>query len=174
MMSNFWKKTVVGFMVIGGLFSGQVFAQDDMPTDEELKTYIVAMDSVEVLKASIGEKVNTMIQKSELMNGGRRYVELDGAKGDTVKLAEINATDEEIAEYDAIIIFTDSLKSSFKEDYTAIIKNDVSIATYNKVRKAQNNPEVKERMQAIRQEIEAAKNEEVTEEEEVPEGQTEG
>ncbi|MGB5927538.1 MAG: hypothetical protein WBH03_05160, partial [Cyclobacteriaceae bacterium] len=85
MMSNFWKKTVVGFMVIGGLFSGQVFAQDDMPTDEELKTYIVAMDSVEVLKASIGEKVNTMIQKSELMNGGRRYVELDGAKGDTVK-----------------------------------------------------------------------------------------
>ncbi|MFA0963926.1 hypothetical protein AB9P05_19120 [Roseivirga sp. BDSF3-8] len=167
MMSNFWKKTVVGFLMIGGLFSGQVFAQDDeVPTDEELKAYIVVMDSIEDMKISIGERVNEMIQSSELMQGGRRYKELDATKGDSVKLVEISATEEEIAEYDAIIAYTDSLTILFKENYTTLIKDDLGAGTYNKVRKAERDPEVKERMKAIREEM---KEEEESEEEEAEE-----
>lgn len=160
-MSKFWKKTAVGFLMIGGLFSGQVFAQDDnTPSDEELRSYVIVMDSIDVLKGSISVRVNEKIQASELMQGGRRYKELDAAKGDEAKLAEINATEEEVAEYDAIVVYTDSLTAVFKEDYTALIKNDLGVGTYNKVRKVKSDAEVKERMAAIRAELNAAKEEE--------------
>ena len=113
MMSKFWKKAVLGMALLVGVSAGQAFAQDDdTPSDEELRSYIVVMDSIEVMKVSIGDKVNEKIQESELMQGGRRYKELEGADGDEAKLAEIEATEEEIAEYDAIIAYTDSLKEN--------------------------------------------------------------
>ena len=103
-MKRIWNvnvlSMVIGVMVIGALTAQ---AQDEAPiTDEELMKYALVMDYANQEKDRLKVDYNAMIQAEELMGGGRRFKELKGAKGDEAKLAELEATPEEIEVFNKI------------------------------------------------------------------------
>ena len=145
------------------LLGYSVNAQDDTPiTDDELKKYAVVMDYAAQEKERMQKEYNEMIQAEELMKGGRRFQELKGAKGDEAKLAELEATEEEIAAFDGIQTNYQEMVSSFKEVYTAKIKDKEQLGAglYNRIGKAlKADEEVKGRYEAILEGVKAERKE---------------
>src|SRR5690606_1754711 len=86
-------------VMLSGTFSTAV-AQSEEITDEELQTYAMVMDSIDAMKSTIQTKYNDLIQAEELMQGGKRFVEIQGAGEDSVKLQTLNVTEEERMAYD--------------------------------------------------------------------------
>jgi hypothetical protein len=113
------------------------FAQDaDAVTDEELTQYATVMNKIDSMKEDLQVRYNEVIKNNELMDEGRRFLELKKAWGDDAKLAEISATDEEKAAYQGILDEYDNMVAEFKEVYPNLIKDDLGAALYNKVRNA--------------------------------------
>ncbi|WP_339814632.1 hypothetical protein [uncultured Imperialibacter sp.] len=113
------------------------FAQDaEAVTDEELTQYATVMNKIDSMKEDLQVRYNEVIKNNELMDEGRRFLELKKAWGDDAKLAEINATDEEKAAYQGILDEYDNMVAEFKEVYPNLIKDDLGAALYNKVRNA--------------------------------------
>ena len=143
------RKVFFAGLMAGVLSFSEGFAQTEV-SDEELKSYALVMDSIDVLKEEMGVKYNDRIKSEELMDGGRRFKEIDDANGDEAKLAAANVTAEELAAYQGIKAYYDSLISDFKATYPELIKSDLlGAATYNKVKKALADAEVKARYEAI-------------------------
>lgn len=141
-------------------------AQDEEITDEELKTYAVVMDSIDAMKATIQKELNDLIQSEELMDGGRKYVEIQGAADDSVKLKELEVTDEEMMVYNNIQAKYEEMTNEFKENYTTLIKDDLGGTAYNKITKAINSDAaVKSRYQEILAEVKQKREAGGTEEE---------
>jgi hypothetical protein len=69
--------------------------QDEEITNEQLERYAIAMDSVERMKQEIIDMMTTEVEENEDITGGR-FNELSKIIEDSVKLAEANATQEEI------------------------------------------------------------------------------
>lgn len=155
-------------MLLGLSFNVQ--AQEEEVTDEELRSYAVVMDSAEVKKKEMGASYNKMIQEEEAMQGGRRFQELKNANGDEEKLEEIGATEEEIEIYTRIQEDYDAMVNEFKEEYTEMIKEHVTVPTYNKVsRELKSNEEVKARYEEILSEVQEEREAMESEEEETEE-----
>ncbi|MEQ8809665.1 MAG: hypothetical protein RIE59_11405 [Imperialibacter sp.] len=120
-----------------GLSLQSSFAQDaDAVTDEELTQYATVMNKIDSMKEDLQVRYNEVIKNNELMDEGRRFLELKKAWGDDAKLAEISATDEEKAAYQGILDEYDNMVAEFKEVYPNLIKDDLGAALYNKVRNA--------------------------------------
>jgi uncharacterized protein YktA (UPF0223 family) len=168
-MKRNWKlpvlSLVAGFMLLSLL---NVQAQDEEPlTDEELKKYALVMDYAEQEKERLKTDYNELIQAEELMDGGRRFKELNAAGGDEAKLAEIEATPEEIEVFNKIVAANNDNIAAFKEAYTAKIKDSEQLGAglYNRITKElKSDEELKSRYEAI---LETVQNDRMAAEEEM-------
>jgi len=125
-------------------------AQDDEITDDELMLYATVMNKIDSMKEDMKVKYNDFIKSEELMDEGRRFNELKSANGDETKLAEISATEEEIAVYDKIQEAYDAMVADFKEVYPTLIKDELGAAVYNKVKKGlKADPDLKTKYEEI-------------------------
>ena len=161
-------------MVFGAMIfcAISIQAQDEEPvTDEELTKYSLVMDYADQEKEKLKTDYNAMIQAEELMDGGRRFKELKGAGGDEAKLAEIEATPEEIEAYNKIEMANSENITAFKEAYTTKIKDKEQLGAglYNKITKAlKTDEELKSRYGVIMESVQserASADDEVTEDE---------
>lgn len=154
-MQNRMSRVRTFFMTILAMVAfTTVQAQDAEISDVDLEKYAVVMDSIDAMKATIQKEYNALIQGEELMAGGRRFVEIQAAVKDSVKLAEIEVTEEEMMVYDNIQAKYEEMTAEFKESYTALIKDDLGGALYNEITKAlRSDAEVKARYEAILAEV---------------------
>ncbi len=157
-----------GLLILLLLSAISVKAQDEAPlTDEELGKYAAVMLFADTEKARMGQVYNERIKGEELMNGGRRFKEIKDAKGDDAKLQELSVTEDELAVFNSIQEEYDAMVATFKEAYTAKIKDKevLGAGLYNRIRKAlKADAELKTRYEAIYETVKA----EATEGEEDP------
>lgn len=148
---NYLKNAILSTLLVMAIAVAPAYAQDEGEiTDEELATYAMVMDSIDVMKQKIQDDLNAMIQSEETMKGGRRYLEIQKAAGDPEKLAELEVTEEEQMVYDNIQAKYEEMTANFKESYTKLIQDRLGGTLYNDITKAlRDNGEVKERYDAI-------------------------
>jgi hypothetical protein len=170
--NNFLKfKSFLSLFFIAALLSfasfSPVFAQDEEITDEELRKYAVVMDSIDIMKENIQTEYNAMIQEEELMQGGRRFVEIQKVGEDSVRLTELNVTEMEMEAFHKIQEKYEEMTNEFKENYTNLIKEDLGASLYNKITKAlRQDEEVKRRYEEILAEVKSQGDEEQDEDSE--------
>jgi len=175
-MKNIWNSHVL-CMVLGVMAFCvlNTQAQDEISiTDEELMKYALVMDYANQEKGRLKDDYNAMIQAEELMSGGRRFKELKGAGGDEEKLAELEATPEEIEVFNKIESANNENIGAFKGAYTTKIKDKEQLGAglYNKINKAlKTDEELKSRYGTI---MESVQSERASAEEEFTEEETSG
>jgi hypothetical protein len=159
------KKEILTKLMLGtfiGLFTvifSPLFAQEKVEiSDEEIRQYAIVMDSIDIMKAALQTEYNRIVKEDELMDGGRRYMEIEKVAGDPEKLAALNLTEEEKMAYDQIKARYNELVAGFKADYTTLIKEELGAAIYNKISKAiPKNPEVKAKYEEFLSQIQNEK-----------------
>lgn len=114
----------------------QLLAQDAEVTDEELTQYAQVSAKIDSLKENMKSRINDAVKSNELMEGGKLYNQLNKAGNDEEKIAEIGATEEQLAAYNEIQENITAFKAEFKEQYTAVVKDEIGAGVYNKVKKA--------------------------------------
>jgi hypothetical protein len=136
------------------LFSTKLFAQDAATvTDEELKKYAIAMDSVNEMQALLSGEIKTMVTTNQTISAAR-YNELFKIINDEGKLLEANATPEEISFVKEVIAKKDAGTAKIKETYQLLAKDFVGAAAFNKVRKAISSDEgLKTKYQSLMDEL---------------------
>lgn len=127
------------FMLLTVVLSlgSQAYAQEEAPlTDEEITRYANLMLFADAEKEAMKERYNEWIQSNETLEA-QRFVDIKAAEGDEAKLAELAVTEEEMAAFTAIQERYDNMVAAFKEEYTAMIKDDeqVGVSLYNRMRK---------------------------------------
>ena len=122
---------MMGLIAFAGLNNS--IAQDVEITDEELKIYAVGMNKIDSIKGAESDQYKNLIKSNEVLKG--RYNKVKKAYGDEAKLAEIEATPEEIAAYEGLQQTYADMKKRLNEMVPEIIKSDIGAAVYNKVRK---------------------------------------
>jgi hypothetical protein len=136
------------------LFSTKLFAQDAAAiTDEELKKYAIAMDSVNEMQAVLSGEIKEMVTTSQSISA-QRYNELFKIINDEGKLLEAGATPEEISFVKEVIAKRDAGTAKIKETYQLLAKDFVGAAAFNKVRKAISSDEgLKTKYQSLMDEL---------------------
>lgn len=136
------------------LFSAKLFAQDAAAiTDEELKKYAIAMDSVNEMQAVLSGQIKEMVTTNQTITA-QRYNELYKIINDEGKLLEASATPEEISFVKEVIAKRDAGTAKIKETYQLLAKDFVGAAAFNKVRKAISSDEgVKTKYQSLMDEL---------------------
>jgi len=105
---------IASVTLLMALISLASFAQDNQEiTDKQLWKYALMQEVVDVMKKDISIELNKMIKSQEGMTG-QRYKELASTKGDTDKLAAIEAKDWELQFF--------NLTTTLKDDRTDAIK----------------------------------------------------
>ena len=118
------------------MLSATVHAQDATAvSDEELKKYAVAMDSVNEMQAVLAEQIKTLVTGNSAMTT-TRYNELFKVINDENKLFELQATPEEIAFVKEVIAKREEGTTKIKQAYQALAKEYVGASAFNKVKKA--------------------------------------
>jgi len=137
-------------------FSSTIFsmAQDTQTvSDEELKKYAVAMDSIDVMKSELIKTMNDLIKNNPKITAAR-YNELSKIINDEQKLTEAKATPDEITAVKEVLAKKNEGTLKINETVQSLAKDFVGAATYNKVKKALGaDPEVKSRYEAILAEV---------------------
>ena len=124
---------VCGVMV----WSAPLFAQDAAQvSDEELKKYAVAMDSISELQAVLAGKIKEMVTTNTTGVTAARYNELFKIINDEGKLIEANATPDEIRFVKEVITKREEGTAKIKETYQLLAKEYVGATSFNKVKKA--------------------------------------
>lgn len=121
-------------------------------TDDELKKYAIAMDSVDNMKAELQKTMAELVKSSTKINGAR-YNVLSKIINDEAKLAEAKATPEEIEGVKEVLAKKDEGTAKIQQAVQSLAKDFVGAAVYNKVKKALADPAVKARYDAILAEI---------------------
>lgn len=147
------KSRLLILMALLAFFSGSAFGQEEAAeeaiTDEELRSYAVAMDSVEKMKATLMAKITDRVENNDLMVNSR-YNELTKIIDDEAQLKVAAATPEEIAFVKEVGAMKDNGAEEIKSTLIAMVKENVTAATYNRVSKAlKSDPEVKKRYAVI-------------------------
>lgn len=147
------KKMFVCLVVMVAVTSSALAQDAPVISDEELKKYAVAMDSIsdmtEQLKATLNEKV-----KSNEKVTGTRYNELSGIIEDEAKLAEANATPEEIAFIKEVLALKIEETAKIQEAFQSLAKDYVGASAFNKIRSAlKTDAELKAKYDAMLAEI---------------------
>ena len=89
------KFTLLTFLLFSIVSFAQVKAQDGEITDEALRKYALLSEVVDLMKKDISVMVNGMIKSQEGMTG-KRFKELQAAKGDKAKYEAMGAKEFEI------------------------------------------------------------------------------
>lgn len=111
-----------------------VNAQESV-SDEELKKYAIAMDSINSMKATLLSDIKHKVETNEKITNSR-YNELSKIVNDEAKLKEANATEEEIAFVREIALFKTEGTAKITETFQVLAKEYVGATTFNKVKKA--------------------------------------
>ncbi|MGB3465404.1 MAG: hypothetical protein WBA74_09040 [Cyclobacteriaceae bacterium] len=111
------------------------FAQEEEITEEDIVAYASLMLKVDSMKTAAKEQFSEMVKNHELMAGGKRYNELKKAIGDEEKLAEINATEEEIAAYNELVAFNTQASVDIKTVFSSSVKEGLGARKYNAIKK---------------------------------------
>ena len=161
-MKRTWNLNALGLVLGAMMFCTlSAVAQEEAPiTDEELTKYAVVMDFADQEKERLKNDYNAMIQAEELMQGGKRFKELKSAGDDEAKLAELEATPEEIEAFNKIETANNENIAGFKEAYTTKIKDKEQLGAglYNKITKAlKTDEELKTRYTTILETLQAEK-----------------
>lgn len=104
-------------------------------TDDELKRYAVALDSIETLKNALTTSLNN-IAKGNAKISAKRYAALMPIVQDPTKLSEAKATADEIAYIKRATEIQQEETLKFQKAYSALISGYVGDSTFGKVRKA--------------------------------------
>ncbi|HPH46292.1 MAG TPA: hypothetical protein PKU83_04745, partial [Chryseolinea sp.] len=125
-----------------------LFAQDEI-TDDELKKYAIAMDSIGDMKMSLLADISEMVKANTEMRNDR-YNELSKIITDDAKLAEAKATPEEIAFIKEVAAKKAAGTAEITQTFQSLAKEYIGATSYNKVKKAlTSDPEVKSRYQTF-------------------------
>lgn len=101
-------------------------------TSEELKKYIITMDSLEVLKNQLTTTINNLSKNSKIP--GERVSKLMPVINDQAKLSELKATPDEIAHVKKIISIRNEETMKFQRTYQLLISNYLGQDVFTKVR----------------------------------------
>ena len=111
-----------------------LFAQDEI-SDEDLKKYAVTMDSIDNMKSALLENIAEMVKSNEDMTN-ERYNELSKIIDDEAKLAEAEATPEEIEFIKSVAAKKSEGTAEISQTFQTLAKEYIGAAQYNKVKKA--------------------------------------
>ncbi len=89
------KLTFLTFLLLAVVSFSQVQAQDGEITDQDLRKYALLNEVVNLMKKDISVMVNGMIKSQEGMTG-KRFKELQSAKGDKAKYDAMGAKEFEV------------------------------------------------------------------------------
>jgi hypothetical protein len=138
------KYLIIAFASVFAAFS-QVYGQEaeqeqasqqqDQVTDEELKKYAVAMDSINDMKASLLAEINDIVKEDGKMTNAR-YNELSKIANDPAMLAQAKATPEEIALLKKVAEKKNEGTVEINNTFQALAQEYVGAASYNKIKKA--------------------------------------
>ncbi len=136
------------------LISSTLVAQDTDPvTDDELRKYAIAMDSIDNMSKSLIQTITEMVKENDHLTAAR-YNELSKIIKDESKLAEANATPEEIAAVQEIVKKKEEETVRINETFMTLAKEYIGAAVYNKVKKAlAADAELKSKYEAILAEL---------------------
>lgn len=137
------------------MLSLMAYAQEEEITDDELRRYAVAMDSIDNMKAALIETISDMVKNNEVISGNR-YNELSKIINDDAKLTAANASAAEIEAVRAIINKKEEETQKINETFQVLAKDYIGAKSYNKIRKAlQTDAEIKAKYNAILAELQA-------------------
>lgn len=150
------------FFLAGMLSMNTAMAQsDEEVADEDLRAYIMVMDSVDTLRAKLSEDVSALIINHELMDNGRVYTTIKAADGDAEKLEEEGITQEQIEAYEELEEQVNEMKAELNATFSEMVKEHIGVAEYKKIRKGlQSDEEIKARHQALTEEMQEGEGEE--------------
>ena len=132
----------------------QITDEQDQITDEELKKYAVAMDSINDMKASLLEEISDIVKEDGKMTNAR-YNDLSKIANDPAKLAQAKATPEEIELLKKVAEKKNEGTVEINNTFKALAQEYVGAAAYNKIKKAlTTDPELKSKYEAMLQELE--------------------
>jgi hypothetical protein len=117
------------------LLSSSLLAQQDTVTDDELMKYAVAMDSIDNMTKSLLATITEMVKSSDQVTAAR-YNELSKLIKDENKLAEANATPEEIEAVREIVSKKEEETVKINQTFQTLAREYIGAAVYNKVKKA--------------------------------------
>jgi len=136
------------------LFAGKTILAQEAITDEELKKYAVAMDSISDMKTALLTSLSDMVKSNEEMRNDR-YNELSKIIDDEAKLAEAKATPEEIAFIKEVVTKKEEGTAAITQTFQRLAKEYIGATSYNKVKKALvSDADVKSRYQSFLDEVE--------------------
>jgi hypothetical protein len=103
-------------------------------TNEELKKYVLTMDSLDVLKNQLTIKINNISKNSKISPD--RFNKLMPIINDQAKLTEANATADEITIIKKAVALRNEETMKFQQTYQALIHDFLGQAIFTKVRNA--------------------------------------
>jgi uncharacterized protein YukE len=134
--------------------AASAYAQDAAAvTDEELKKYAVAMDSINELQAELNGTIKQMVTTNTGVSAAR-YNELFKIINDEGKLLDANATADEINFVKQVIAKREEGTAKIKQTYQSLAKDYVGATAFNKVKKALSSDEaLKTKYQGLMDEL---------------------
>jgi hypothetical protein len=146
------EKVKIVFFVLMVALTGVLKAQEVEITDEELTRYAVVMDSIDVMKSNVKEVLSEMVASNEEITG-TRYNELSKVIDNAEKLADVSATESEIAFVISVKEKGDELTKEINAAFQSLAINYIGDGgrVYKKVKSALKTDEsVKERYVIIK------------------------
>ncbi|MCC5921295.1 MAG: hypothetical protein LAT68_09075 [Cyclobacteriaceae bacterium] len=124
-------------------------AQEEEVSDDEIISYIMVMDSFEILKAELGAELNELIKSNEILVGSR-YVEIKKAYGDDEAMELLDVSEEELEAFETLNEAEEKLKADLTETYKEMIMEEIGGRAYNIIqKKRRSDREFKERYDEI-------------------------
>ena len=104
-------------------------------TDEDLKKYAMTMDSIKGMQLTLNDIIAEMVQKNTVMSV-QRYNELFKIADDQAKLAEKQATAEEIKFLKDVTDKRTEEMARVNATYQGLVKDWVGVKTFNAIKKS--------------------------------------
>jgi len=122
-------------MVLFMLVTINAFAQETEVSNDDLKGYAALILKVDNMKAEAKSSFSEMVKSHELMDKGRRYNAIKKAFGDEAKLAEIEATEDEVKAYEELVAKQGEASANIKTVLSTDVKEGIGAKMYNIIKK---------------------------------------
>lgn len=133
------------------------YAQTTKPafTDDDLKKYAIAMDSVKGMQETLNQSITEMVQKATVMEVPR-YNELFKIISDSTKLAAANAKPEEIGFVKEVAKKRADETAKITSTFQSLAKDYVGLKAFNAIKKSlTTDTALKEKYDALAKELDA-------------------
>lgn len=141
------RKILVSMLLVAIMIPAKAQKRDSV-TNEELHKYAVVLDSLETLKKQRADLSNSLAKGNTKITPAR-YTQLLPIIDDAKKLAEVNATADEIAYVKNAMSKLTQAAQTFQNTFNSLVAEYVGYDTYNKVKKAiANDKRVRDRFTA--------------------------